>query len=425
MILQLISLVHTSVTDESVSADTDSSTGCVALPPASDSEKESPLLEQLLMDADSIDGVLRMIGDSANEHYLRNSYTLQQCFFSFVRVAGGKTAMEKLAEDKRAREFLDRVIQEVPSFPMNRVTLCLRFCAKNRFHDQRLISALVAECKLRPLPEEFTGSVLRALVALGFHTETKELFTATAHNVASALAANQDPTSLANLANILYVLTISGNWVKELTPSLIQYLDTRLNEWEDFYSLAVFVWTLVKQRVNLQRYRPALLAEVGRVAARHISTKTVHPLDLNMLSWSFAAKGAYQEDYFLALAQKFTTTDDPGFFEPRMLSSVAWASSRVRFYSPDLLDCISKHSLEKLDRYNSHDLGNLAYAFARLNHPDRQLLEAIVDRFVSNPRLLENRQSCYNIAWACMVMDFYPVELLQHVLSPDQVEGTV
>lgn len=379
--------------------------------------------EQYLLNANSIDEVLDAFNHDTNK--LKSGSALIQCFVALLRVASrDKETMATLSKDRRVREFLDCVVEKVPSFPMNVVTLYLRHCAKNGFHDEKLVSALVTECQSRPLPEEFTGSVLWALVTLGVHKETKDLFTAAAYRVGVTLEADCVPSSLANLANTIYVLVVSGNWVEKLTPSLLRYLDVHLDTWEDIYSLAVFVWALVKQRVNLQRHHPTLLSKVGRVAAKRVSTSPVHPLDLNMLSWAFAVKGVYQEDFFHALADKFTTTRDPEFFEPRMLSSVAWASSRVRFYHPELLKCISEHSLRKLDQYNSHDLGNLAYAYGRLNHPDRQLLEAIVDRFESNPHLMANSQSCYNTAWACMVIDYYPIRLLQHALSPGQVEGT-
>ncbi len=414
--LQLVSL-YTSATNSLPSRDTNH-----VLVPDTDEEALVQQVVRLLSNAKSTDDVLNVISADANRAFLQYDSVLLQCFLALVRVVGGRGAASKVMKDLRAREFLDYIVRRVPGFRMTMVSLYLRHCGKNHFHDERLISALVTECRSRPLPEEFAGSVLWSLVALGIHRETKELYTAAARRLTASLKAGNVPMSLATLANTVYSLVVSGHWVEELTLPLIQYIDDHLDTWEDIHALAIFVWALVKQKASLKLRHPTLLSKVGAVAAKQVP-KASNSLDLNMLCWAFAVKGAYQEAYFCALADKITTTDEPEFLQPRLLSTVAWASSRVGFYRPDLLDCISQHSLGKLDQYNSHDLGNLAYAFGRLNHPDTQLLEAIAERFEANPRLMANSQSCYNIAWACMVMDIYPIKLLQHALSPEQVKG--
>ena len=391
---------------------------CIRITPPHLSQKRYYYSESFRDDLTSSQSVDRVLDVFVTHRDTLDPVSVSQCLHTLLRVVKTQRAASVLSEHPGVKQFLEYVIDQVPHFPVHVAAVCLHNCSKYHFQNDELLSCLIDVCRKESLPPNSTGLVLSALVRLHRHRETQQLFVDTAKQLASWLEKDQFHIRPDALAYVVYSLLMSDTWVDELTDPLLAYLEKHIPEWHNLHPLSLTIWALVKQKVIHRS--PELLAEAGRVASELLPDDT-NPHNTSMLSWAFGLLPYYQEDYFEALSEKITTSN-PGFLEPRLLSTVAWACSRVRYYCPSLLDFIAEQSMAKLSQFNSHDLGNLAYAFGRLNHRT-PLLTAIAQRLESDPKLMANTQALYNVAWACMVLDIYPRKLFQCALSPKCIKG--
>lgn len=322
----------------------------------------------------------------------------------------------KLSEDPVCDAFINYVAESAHKIPPKTAILCLHHCAKHNFHNEKLVTSLADQIsvqKVKEIPYMFLSSILWSLKRLGLHTKYRLLLNPVVQRVSETLKADAHwpPGTLANFTS---TLATANTWPEELTEPLQAYLTRHMSKWSDLHALSNALWSLTK--VGVIHSDTTLLDKAGE-AATNAMPDSKNPHDIALLSWAFGAANYYHEDFFQALSKKFPMMCH-SYRTPRLLSTVAWACSRVRYYDPSLLDYVAQDAVAKLDQFNSHDLSNLAYAFGVLNHPCPRLLNAIAEKLTSNLHLLSNSQACSNIAWACMVHNVYPTKLLEHLFTP-------
>ena len=387
---------------------------CVQLDPANvQKECDFPTraVQTALSSAESVDAVLCVFEQNRkNVQGIQLAAILDKLLFVASK-SDFKADLLSNAGSGKSGKFLDYVIQAAPKFTADEAMSCLCSCGKHGFHDTRLLSALCFTIvkKFHSIPTERLESVFRVLRELNLRMQFKSI----SKVAAKPGLMDRDLTTALSPATVTSQVsssTASNIW----HDSLQSYVSTRLSEFKP-QDLSLLLLAVSKQRVGKD-----FLLRTGEAVSKNIALMT--DSDLIRICWAYGKALVYHSAFFEALQERITTVDE-AFLSPRLLATAAWACSRVRFYSPRLMDHIAAVSLATLGKFNcSLILGMLAYAFGSLNHPHKELLSAVSEQVSSDQNLFSNSRACHNIAWACMVAELYPKKLLERIFSSTTID---
>ena len=141
------------------------------------------------------------------------------------------------------------------------------------------------------------------------------------------------------------------------------------------------------------------------------------------LFWGFGKACFYDEELFAAFATLLLGKRDLLLERPLFFIALSWCCAKARFYSEPLMQSIAEYSLRNLMKFKHRDLALLVYSFATLNCRHKDLLKSAIDRIVSDPNHDTDIQTCWMTAWAAMVMEQYPVDLLSQMLTDDYMKS--
>ena len=266
------------------------------------------------------------------------------------------------------------------------------------------------------LSDKSLGLVPWALVSLNRHNNYISLMNAVIKEILVRLK-NDSFLDARAFANICWSFSVIKKWPSELTPHVIAFLKDKYCELSP-HSLSIFLLSLNRAGIEFEEW---LLKATCEASQRF---EKIDSQSLSLFIWTLGHNKHYDQQYFTALTNEILSGKLIPKYSPRLLATFLWCFARVRYYQSDLLDHLSKHVLNMLDKMNIHDLTNIAYAYSFLNHPHSDLLLAISDRVISLYEDTVNPQSIMNVSWACLVADIYPLTLLEQCLNQRMVEGT-
>ena len=370
-------------------------------------------LQTTLPSVETIDAVLDVFEQKSEEGM--QHVQLAAMLDNLLTAASKSNSTADISSDARCRKFLDHVVQEVPNFTADTVVSCFYACGKHDFRETRLLSALcdaIVE-KFHSIPTEKLDSIYQVLKRLKLKKKSEQISKVAAERVFSSnvRSATTACFSTATVTSLVHSICIGGAWSKEYSLPLNSYVNTRLSEFKP-RDLFFLLEDLIRQGAAEE-----LLWSVGEMVAGWIMMTQLDPSGLTRVCWLYGKALVYHTAVFEALHEKIVSVDKQSL-SPRLLATAAWAFARVRFYSPALMERIAVLSLATLNKFKfSQNLSMLAYAFAYLNHPHKELLSAISEKVCANQKFLSNSHACHNIAWACMVVGLYPRKLLEHVFT--------
>lgn len=267
------------------------------------------------------------------------------------------------------------------------------------------------------LSDKSLGLVPWALVSLNRHNNYILLMNAVIKEVLVRLK-NDSFLDARAFANICWSFSVIKKWPSELTPHVIAFLKDKHYELSP-HSLSIFLLSLNRAGIEFEEW---LLKATCEASERF---EKIDSQSLSLFLWTLGHNKYYDQQYFTALTNEILSGKLIPKYSPRLLATFLWSFARVRYYQSDLLDHLSKHVLNMLDKMNIHDLTNIAYAYSFLNHPHSDLLLAISDRVISLYEDTANPQSIMNVSWACLVADIYPLTLLKQCLNQRMVEDVI
>eukprot|EP00731_Ephydatia_muelleri_P024015 Em0016g286a len=335
-----------------------------------------------------------------------------------INAAKSAGTLATLPHTSQYQSFSDSLINGLSTAPPEVAVEYLQCCANHNFtNDKRLIKAAITRCVASPqeLSERSLSSALLACATLRNVPRMTEASSALAAEVSRRLSNGENLHPIA-VTNMAWALVSLNAWSDSLTPVLIDYLKKQLDTFP-FHSIALLLWSLAKAGVTDK--------DVFSRASQLCCSKGASNYDQRsflQIAWALATVGHYNQPFFDMLSDKLLAAKGRGFYTPRTLSSISWSLAKAQHYRPDVLDHIADHSLVRLHEFNSHDLGNLAYAFGSLNQPRKDLLVAVAERFFSDPQLRANNLAHANIVWSCIVSDVYPEQLVKHSLSVEALQ---
>ena len=303
----------------------------------------------------------------------------------------------------------------------NTAVMSLYNCAKYNFNvDGFSFNDLVSVClkKVEIIPPKAFGILLWSLYKLDIYHHNQALVSRVVERFRAQLLSGNVFKPQA-FANVLWVLASTHTWPLFLTEAVVEYVPQRICHY-DFHTISIILWAVTK--ANLQPSDVFLRAAGDRAAS--LLPKEIKTISLVHCCWSFGSASFYHEPFFTSLRDKILSEHECSpFLTPRLLSSVAWACARARYYQAELLDHIAEVSLSKLDQFNSQDLGNLAYSYGYLNHSSNKLLLAISHIMSSQPEMAANELACANVANSCLIHKLYPEPLLSKLMAHQRVAG--
>ena len=351
----------------------------------------------------------------------RSHDSLTRCLYHVLEAARlQKLSSSQLTQNRHFQRFWDHLRSEVPSMSANSAVMCLYNCAQYRYdEDLALFSTLIDVCskKVEAIPTKAYGILLWSLCKLEIYQENKALAMDVARLFHSELLSDRQikPQSF---ANVLWALATTSTWPHYITDGVTDYVSSRAEEF-DFHSLSIVLWSLTSAQLPLS---DAFLEAAGARATVFLQSQ-VHAISLIHCCWAFGSAAYFHQSFFSALTDRLLSEPvDSSFFTPRLLASGAWACARTGYYHPGLLDRIAHVALANIHRFNSQDLGNLAYAYGQLNHSSDKLLLTISD-IISSEKMSSNEQACANVASACLIHKLYPEALLRRLMSSERVSG--
>lgn len=357
----------------------------------------------------------------AHRHSMYTHNVVRSCLYYSLKAAKcDHISFEELFELSRFQLFWQHLSQEVPSMSANTAIKCLYNCAQFDFNHQTLAASLIDVCtrKSKSIPSVSFGILLWSLKRLDLITSSRArpLVSLIVDLFHAKLCAGEH-FKPQTFSNILWVLASTGNLPEHVREKVTDCLPQYMQEF-DFHSLSLCLWSLTTSGADIGQQSLDTAASIASKALkkqRNIQS-TVH------CCWAFASAEYYHEPYCKALGEMILQEpSSSSFFTPRLLSCVAWMCAKVSYYDPSLLDCIARLALEKLYHFNAQDLGNLAYAYAHLNHPHQELIRAVTTQFVSDRKLMSDDHACVSIAWANLAIGDYPLPLLEHMMAPERV----
>ena len=344
---------------------------------------------------------------------------LHHCLMAAAKNGVSHAELFKLS---RFEVFWKHFLQLVPSMSANDAIMCLYNCAQYDLHHPSLANLIIEICtkKSKFIPSDSIGVLLWSLRRLDLIKDDciRPLLSQVVDLFHSKLSAGES-LKPQTVSNVLWVLVNTRNYPECLSDAVTKYLLKYMANF-DFHSLSVTLWALTLAGTSLSQQ---VMDVAGNAAAEFLKTEK-NTLNILYFCWVFASAEYYHEKFFKTLSHVIVSESlDFHLLTARFLSSVAWTSAKVSYYDPALLDAIAKLSLKKLRNFNGQDLGNIAYAYAHLNHPHATLINVITKHFTSSAKLMHDDHACFSIAWVNLMCNNHPLKLYRYMMSPDRVYG--
>ena len=345
-----------------------------------------------------------------------------RCLYRSLKAASAQQlSPTELVQDPKFQAFWQHLCSEVPFMSTNTAVMCLYNCAQYDFKvDASCFHAIINLClqKVESVPPKAFGILMWSLYKLDLYKQSQPLVKRVICRFHSMLLSGKE-FKPQTFANVLWVLATTHTWPKYITAEVLEYVPQRVGNF-DFHSLSIVLWAVTTVGLLLP---DSFLRAVGDRAALLLQTQ-LPVISLVHCCWAFGSASYYHEHFFSALKDRILAEPPcSNSFTPRLLSSIAWSCARTGYYHSGLLDHISIIALGIIDRFNSQDLGNLAYCYGYLNHASRKLLVAISQIMSSKPEMAANELACANVVNACLIHSIYPEALLSQLMSHDRVAG--
>lgn len=135
----------------------------------------------------------------------------------------------------------------------------------------------------------------------------------------------------------------------------------------------------------------------------------------------FGFNQPYNQDFFDSISHALLKTTDETLFNA-LLPSFLWVCSRCQHYPRSLLSHAGQYLLQNTEQFNSPDLNMMVHAFAYFDHRVPGLIERVERWLLANGALTVENHLPWTLAWAGMVLQEYPAEMLTSMLSDDYIE---
>lgn len=107
------------------------------------------------------------------------------------------------------------------------------------------------------------------------------------------------------------------------------------------------------------------------------------------------------------------------YIDTRSLTNCAWAFAKLDMKNDELLEAISEEVIKKIYDSSPQQLANSVWSFAKLLKYDEHMLTVVADEVMR--RLLEfNGQHIMNVIWACAKLGFLHVDMLSAISHHSQ-----
>ena len=352
--------------------------------PASPKRQRALDINELIMGAQTPARVLAVISSARAEF---NNVNLATALHRIAKLTSAQPGADRKAffheHEAQVRELLAEIRAELPSFAGRQLAACA------------YASSLICNGLAQPL----LSDVRSLLVAVG--------------PIAAPQVATLHSQGLANLAWAHAQADVPSTDVFDaLTPVAL----ARLSEFT-IEGLSALAWSYAK----LQLHEPELAGAIGReVVARFMSRDSgdagsanadaaagapnahaathIRPRELTNLAWSFGRLRVPERGaLFDALAD--IAVEQIGAFNTRDLSQLVWSYAKAGHAAPLLFDEIARVAPARLSHFNSQDFANMTCAYASAGMCADELFRAVA--LEVEPRLDEfTAQGLANLAWA-------------------------
>ena len=181
---------------------------------------------------------------------------------------------------------------------------------------------------------------------------------------------------------------------------------------------------IIEKKVATPDILRALAKAVSSILMQDISVKDRwlvwggdYDSSLNSLLWGFGKVCFYDEELFAAFTNLMLGKLDLLLQKPNFFTALSWCCAKGRFYSEPVMQSIAEYSLRNLTEFNHRDISLLVYSFAVLNCRHYDLLKSAIDKVLNHPSHITDIQASWVTAWAAIVLEQYPVELLSQILT--------
>lgn len=363
---------------------------------------------------------LEEVLENWRRHRKSPDFLTKYLYLSLKAASVQQLSPAQLMELPQFQSFWQHLSSQVPYMSANSAVMCLYNCAQYDFKmDTVCFSALISVClqKARYIPPKAFGILLWSLYKLDLYEQSQPLVNRVVHCFHSGLLAGEH-FKPQTFANVLWVLASTHTWPTYITGGVMEFVPQRVGDF-DFHSLSIVLWA-----VTTAGLPPcdAFLKAAGDRAATLLQGQ-LPVISLVHCCWAFGSASYYHEPFFSVLKDRICAEplQSPSL-TPRLLSCVAWACARAGYYHADLLDRIAVAALNRIQHFNSQDLGNLAYCYGFLNHPSEELLIAISQIMSSQPKIT-SELACASVANACLIHGLYPEALLSQLMAYERVAG--
>ena len=219
------------------------------------------------------------------------------------------------------------------------------------------------------------------------------------------------------LKEICRGFAVLGRWPEKLTDPVLGYLYRSIDLMDD-YSVAIIIWSLQKSNIPIEDW----LFE----KASSLILKTRHTSVVSHLLWaSGKSMHYYNKEFYDKMREILLSSQSKHWCNPRLLSHMLWMLARVRHYDPILLDRAAEVISPQLCRMEPQDLSNSIYTYGFFNHHSPALFEALEELLVSygNAYALRNSLAFSIILWSFLVLELYPVPLIEQVFKDEFIRG--
>ena len=138
------------------------------------------------------------------------------------------------------------------------------------------------------------------------------------------------------------------------------------------------------------------------------------------VAWTLGRRQQQDIQFYDAMFQRIMGKE-ASRWTPRLVSTMSWSLAASYLYHPDVMDRLAADATPRLGLFSNHDLANLVYAYGHLNHPCKELLEAVQALYIERVRgsgtaIAEDYTlglTGMNTVWSCMVANTYPRHLVE------------
>ena len=271
---------------------------------------------------------------------------------------------------------------------------------------------------LSQLPPKGIGSIVKSLTLLNINTGWTDLIDHIVAIVAHQLTSGTFDCYI-SLKEICRGFAVLGRWPKELTDPVLGYLYRSIDLMDD-YSVAIIIWSLQKSNIPIEDW-----------LFKKASTLILESEDTSVVSHLLWASGKsmhyYNKEFYDKMREILLSSQSKHWYRPRLLSDLLWMLARVRHYDPILLDKAAEVAIPLLCRMEPQDLSKFVYAYGFFNHHSPALFEALEELLVSydSTYALRNPLAFSTILWSFLVLELYPVPLIEQVFKDEFIRGII